>query len=380
MPHNLPNHTPNNSDNTHFAKRLLDWFYVHGRHDLPWQQLHTDRPNPYAVWVSEIMLQQTQVATVIGYYERFMARFATLDDLANADSDSVMAHWAGLGYYARARNLHKTAQALQHIIQQTGNYPQTLQAWQSLAGIGRSTAGAIMAMGLGQFGVICDGNVKRVLTRYFGINQDITLSATDRHLWQLATRLTPPHHSNHYAQAMMDLGATLCTRTRPACHHCPLSSDCIAYAQGNPTAYPIKRRPKDKPTHQSNIWLIIHHQHSLWLKRDANGIWGDLWCPPMQHGNSPKPTAAEQHLYPILQPYAANSLQASSKTTLTHTLTHFHWQLSLERIAIDDDTALLINRTLSHAKVAFGWYNDNEITALAKPAAITKLLTKNHST
>lgn len=366
-------------NNNDFSKRLLDWFYVYGRHDLPWQQLHTDRPNPYAVWVSEIMLQQTQVATVIAYYERFMARFPTLADLASADNDAVMAHWAGLGYYARAKNLHKTAQTLHAIIQDTGNYPQSLEAWQALAGIGRSTAGAIMAMGLGKFGVICDGNVKRVLTRYFGIDNDITEAATDRMLWQLAHKLTPQNNSNHYAQAMMDLGATLCTRTRPNCPQCPLADSCIAYNQGNPTAYPVKRRPKDKPTYHSRIWLIEHQNQSLWLKRPNQGIWSNLWCPPMQHDNKLQPTHNELLIYPILQPLfnrytAENCTTISNQTTLKHTLTHFHWQLKLCHLLVDEQMAHQINTTLSHAKAAFGWYGDKELDTLAKPAAITKLL------
>ena len=200
-----------------FAPRLLDWFAENGRHDLPWQQHQTDTPNPYIVWLSEVMLQQTQVTTVLPYFARFMDTFPTVQDLAAADWDVVAEHWAGLGYYARARNLHKGAKQLVAVIEETGEFPQTLAGWEAISGVGPSTAGAIMAMGLHHYGVICDGNVKRVLTRWAAIDGDITKSATTKELWALAERLTPTENSGLFAQAMMDMGATLCTRSKPAC-------------------------------------------------------------------------------------------------------------------------------------------------------------------
>lgn len=174
-----------------FAPRLLDWFAQHGRHDLPWQQHQTSQPDPYPVWLSEVMLQQTQVTTVIPYFQRFMQSFPDVHALAAASWDDVAEHWAGLGYYARARNLHKGAKQLHDIIQHTGDFPQSVAEWESITGVGRSTAGAIVAMGLHGYGVICDGNVKRVLTRWAAIEGDITKAATGHTLWALAERLTP---------------------------------------------------------------------------------------------------------------------------------------------------------------------------------------------
>ncbi|MGP4953034.1 A/G-specific adenine glycosylase, partial [Psychrobacter sp. T6-1] len=205
-----------------FAPRLLNWFETNGRHDLPWQQHQTDTPNPYIVWLSEVMLQQTQVKTVLPYFARFMDSFPTVHDLAAADWEVIAEHWAGMGYYARARNLHKGAKQLVEVIDKTGSYPQTLEGWEAISGVGPSTAGAIMAMGLHKYGVICDGNVKRVLTRWAGIDGDITKSATTKELWALAMRLTPKEESGLFAQAMMDMGATLCVRRSPACSLCPL--------------------------------------------------------------------------------------------------------------------------------------------------------------
>lgn len=188
-PSNIPlNHSPTSLNS--FAPRLLDWFETNGRHDLPWQQHQTDTPNPYIVWLSEVMLQQTQVTTVLPYFARFMTSFPTVQDLAAAEWDEIAEHWAGLGYYARARNLHKGAKQLVATIDETGDFPQTLTGWEAISGVGPSTAGAIMAMGLHHYGVICDGNVKRVLTRWAAIDGDITKSATTKELWALAERLT----------------------------------------------------------------------------------------------------------------------------------------------------------------------------------------------
>ncbi|BBI69554.1 hypothetical protein PKHYL_37450 [Psychrobacter sp. KH172YL61] len=236
-----------------FAPRLLDWFAENGRHDLPWQQHQTDTPNPYVVWLSEVMLQQTQVTTVLPYFARFMDTFPTVQDLAAADWDVVAEHWAGLGYYARARNLHKGAKQLAEIIDETGDFPQTLADWEAISGVGPSTAGAIMAMGLHHYGVICDGNVKRVLTRWAAIDGDITKSATTKELWALAERLTPTENSGLFAQAMMDMGATLCMRSKPACRLCPLQEDCLAHAEGRETDYPVKA--KNSP---NRVSLAMH--------------------------------------------------------------------------------------------------------------------------
>lgn len=358
-----------------FANRLLTWFYQHGRHQLPWQQLHTDTPNPYPVWISEIMLQQTQVATVIGYFERFMTRFPTLESLATAPLDDVLSHWAGLGYYARARNLHKAAITLFDIVTHQGSYPQTLEAWQALSGIGRSTAGAIMAMGLGQFGVICDGNVKRVLTRHFGIDDDITLASTDKTLWALAIALTPHQHSNHYAQAMMDLGATVCTRTRPNCTTCPIHTTCVALKQNNVSAYPIKRKKSPKPTYDSLAIALTWQNKMLWLKRASEGIWGGLWCLPLySHTDNPSlaPSLSEHSVFEHL-PNDADLLKLPTLSTIRHTLTHFHWQLKLIQYPLDDKHAHHLTNALNASGAEFAWLDAYDAQTLSLPVAMKKL-------
>ncbi len=207
-----------------FAPRLLAWFHEQGRHDLPWQQ----EPTPYRVWVSEIMLQQTRVATVIPYYERFMAAFPDLAALAAADEEQVLQLWSGLGYYARARNLHRAARII--LQQHGGRFPGEFEQVAALPGIGRSTAGAILSLALGQRHPILDGNVKRVLARHFAVAGWPGHSAVARKLWELSERLTPQYQAAAYNQAMMDLGATLCTRTKPDCSRCPLQESCLAHA------------------------------------------------------------------------------------------------------------------------------------------------------
>lgn len=350
-----------------FSVQILAWFTTHGRHDLPWQQHHKTDKDPYPVWVSEIMLQQTQVATVIGYFERFVATFPTLDDLANAPLDSVLENWAGLGYYARAKNLHKTAQELQKILQKTNNYPQILDDWQNLAGIGRSTAGAIMAMGMGKFGVICDGNVKRVLTRHFGIDGDITKPATDKILWQLATDLTPKTDSGLYAQAMMDIGATVCTRVRPKCEHCPVASTCVAYQNGTPTAYPVKAKKSAKPTHQSCVLAICYDDKLLWRQREMDGIWANLWCLPVI-SDTLQDNFADKQLGELM-----DDMDKLPSCQIRHTLTHFHWQLSLVKLTIDDDKFHKINALLTACQVSFDWLPKDKLPK-AIPTAMKKLL------
>ena len=258
-----------------FAERLLAWFAEHGRHDLPWQR----DPSPYGVWVSEIMLQQTQVATVIPYYERFMARFPDLAALAEAPLDEVLAHWSGLGYYARARNLHRAAR--QAMADHGGRLPETIDALQALPGIGRSTAGAILSLALGQRHPILDGNVKRVLARHAAVAGWPGKAAVQRTLWELAEARTPRHRVADYNQAMMDLGATLCTRARPACERCPVAADCRAREQGRQTDYPGPRPRRELPERQVQMLLVRDPQGRVLLeRRPPQGVWGGLWCLP----------------------------------------------------------------------------------------------------
>lgn len=262
---------PNVKAKETFAWRLLAWFDRHGRHDLPWQ---VDR-SLYRVWVSEVMLQQTQVVTVIPYFERFMARFPTVAALAVAPVDDVLHHWSGLGYYARARNLHRAAQRI--VAEFGGDVPADIMALQSLPGIGRSTAGAILAQALNQRHPILDGNVRRVLARWAGVEGFPGESAVAARLWQLSEALTPEQRACDYTQAIMDLGATCCTRRRPDCSRCPLSSDCIAHREGRQAVLPQARAPKVRPT-RSVHWLIVRAGDDvLLIRRPSRGIWGGLY-------------------------------------------------------------------------------------------------------
>lgn len=389
-----------------FAPRLLDWFETDGRHDLPWQQHQTDTPNPYIVWLSEVMLQQTQVKTVLPYFARFMDSFPTVQDLAAADWDTIAEHWAGMGYYARARNLHKGAKQLAEIIDETGDFPQTLAGWEAISGVGPSTAGAIMAMGLHKYGVICDGNVKRVLTRWAAIDGDITKSATTKELWALAERLTPKDNSGLFAQAMMDMGATLCVRRNPNCQLCPLKANCIAHAQGREMDYPVKAKKKPKPSKFSNALIIENAQGDiLWLQRPDNGIWGGLWSLPLQfvekvEGDTNSKimtgtqnlnvssnekiyesefTTAEQIIYEWL---IENKLVAKpvSNTLLDdapikHSLTHFHWYLQPKRVVVDNKQIAELKDKLNAADIEFKWLGQQKARdSLGLPRAMIKII------
>ena len=400
-----------------FALRLLDWFAENGRHDLPWQQHQTDTPNPYIVWLSEVMLQQTQVTTVLPYFARFMASFPTVQDLAAAEWDTVAEHWAGLGYYARARNLHKGAKQLVAVINESGDFPQTLAGWEAISGVGPSTAGAIMSMGLHRYGVICDGNVKRVLTRWAAIDSDITKSATTKELWALAECLTPIENSGLFAQAMMDMGATLCTRSKPACLLCPLQEDCLAHSQGRETDYPVKAKKPPKPSKFSNALLIENENGEiLWLQRPDNGIWGGLWSLPLAFIEkisgkiAAKDTDKNENKDPIaaidnqLLEVASNEkvyetefttaeqiinewldknkliAQSANKSLLgdasiKHSLTHFHWYLTPQSLTLDTKQAQEITTALQAAEININWLNSDDAQAtLGLPRAMVKIL------
>lgn len=257
-----------------FSHRLLQWFDNHGRKNLPWQQPAT----PYRVWLSEIMLQQTQVVTVIPYFQKFTERFPDINTLANAEVDEVLQYWAGLGYYARGRNLHKAAQIIQSKHQ--GELPANFDALVDLPGIGRSTAGAILALAFKKHYPILDGNVKRVLARHTAEPRWPGEKQAENELWQLAEELLPNQRINDYIQAQMDLGATLCTRSKPRCQACPLQSDCQAFQLGIPTDYPIKK-PKKAVPHREVRWLVYAAKGQLLMeKRPSQGIWGGLWSFP----------------------------------------------------------------------------------------------------
>ena len=257
------------------AAKVLAWFDEYGRKSLPWQQ----QPTPYRVWVSEIMLQQTQVTTVIPYYEAFMQRFPTLLALADAPLDEVLKHWQGLGYYARARNLHKTAQTIRD--QYQGEFPQTLAQVESLAGIGRSTAGAILSLALGQKHAILDGNVKRVLARYHAVQGWAGAPKIQQQLWQYAEQHVPDSRNADYTQAMMDMGATLCTRSNPLCLYCPIQDSCQAFRLGLQASIPAPKPSKVLPEKSAVIVLLQNAQGEYLLqRRPPSGIWGGLWSFP----------------------------------------------------------------------------------------------------
>ena len=254
-----------------FASQVVDWYHLHGRKTLPWQLGKT----PYKVWVSEVMLQQTQVVTVIPYFEKFMASFPDIVALANADEDLVLHHWTGLGYYARARNLHKTAKIVRD--KYHGEFPQTLDEVMDLPGIGRSTAGAVLSLSLGQHHPILDGNVKRVLARYFMIEGWYGVKKVENQLWHLSNQLTPKNNVTEFNQAMMDLGASLCSRSRFDCQACPLNSGCGAFNAGKVKEFPHSKPKKAVPKKSCHQLIIKCDEKVLMEKRPSSGIWGGLF-------------------------------------------------------------------------------------------------------
>lgn len=298
------------ADEKDFAHRVLAWYDVHGRHDLPWQQ----PASTYRVWISEIMLQQTQVTTVIPYFERFVARFADVSALAQADLDEVLSLWAGLGYYARARNLHRCAQVLER--DHGGEFPHALEAVCALPGIGRSTAAAILSLSRNAPLAILDGNVKRVLARYHAVQGWPGQASVMRRLWQLSDAHTPSSRTGAYNQAMMDLGATLCQR-QPDCPRCPLQNGCQARAQGNPRDYPGRKPRRTKPTRETHVMIIEQANQVLLQRRPPSGIWGGLWSLPQCNDGEDMMMWAKQQLGIDIQ------LTEDQMTPIRHEFTHF---------------------------------------------------------
>lgn len=352
------------TDNAHyqqiFSQNLLKWFAQHGRHDLPWQV----KDDPYKVWVSEIMLQQTQVKTVLRYFDHFIARFPTVQDLAKAEWDEVAPYWAGLGYYARARNLHKAAR---QVISQ-GSLPTDLDGWMALSGVGLSTAGALMSLGLGQFGVILDGNVKRVLSRFFAISGDLSSSKNDKLLWQLATALVPETDHAEYTQAIMDLGATLCTPKKPLCMYCPMQTDCQAFAQDRVLDFPQKKVKKTVPIKHADVLIIEFEQQWLWYKRPEQGIWGGLHCLPIIEQSREKTNAQEDEFKILIEKY---NLQASDTVQIKHQFTHFTWLLNCHRFIVAADLAKQLQQQFSAQ-----FYAIQDLESVAIPTAMQKVV--NH--
>lgn len=258
-----------------FGQTVLTWFDQHGRKHLPWQKDIT----PYRVWISEIMLQQTQVTTVIPYFEKFMERFPAVQALAGASEDEVLHHWSGLGYYSRARNLHKAAKVVMDNF--SGHFPESVEQLMELPGIGRSTAGAIASISMGIRAPILDGNVKRVLARYRAISGWPGKTAVANQLWNIAEEYTPQERVADYTQVMMDLGAMICTRTKPSCQLCPLNDSCLAHAAGEETRFPESKPKKNKPERAVRMLMVVNQYGEVLLeKRPPAGIWGGLWGLP----------------------------------------------------------------------------------------------------
>jgi A/G-specific adenine glycosylase len=305
------------------APQLLAWFDVNGRRGLPWQQ----DPTAYQVWVSEVMLQQTQVETVIPYFTRFVARFPGIASLAAASADEVLALWSGLGYYARGRNLHRAAAVV--MSRHGGALPETLEELMALPGIGRSTAGAILALAHGQRQPILDGNVKRVLSRVFAVRDAPGSAASAARLWALAEACTPATRVAEYTQAIMDLGATLCTRARPACDRCPLGDGCSARALDLVDALPTRRARAPRRQERTQMVFVVHDGRLLLQRRPANGIWGGLWAPP----EFPNARAARRWWQ---SRFGAAAGQGRRLPAIRHAFTHFDldiqpWVVSLRR-------------------------------------------------
>lgn len=298
-----------------FSEKLLAWFDCHGRKDLPWQQDRT----AYRVWVSEIMLQQTQVATVIPYYERFMQRFPQVEALAAADIDEVLHHWSGLGYYARGRNLHKAAVYVVNELQ--GQFPQQLDEMMQLPGVGRSTAAAVLAQAFDQPEAILDGNVKRVLSRYYAVPGWPGDKKVSDRLWVHAEALTPTERLADYTQAIMDLGATLCKRSKPGCEYCPVSEGCEAYQQNNVAAYPASKPKREIPTKAVQMLLLQNEQGQLLLeRRPPSGIWGGLLSFPE--------LAPEEDAQQWCETFIGATHQAGILPAIQHTFSHFRLHIS----------------------------------------------------
>ena len=272
-----------------FARKLVRWQARHGRHDLPWQRTR----DPYRIWLSEVMLQQTQVATVIPYYRRFLARFSSVRALAKATLDDVLTVWSGLGYYTRARNLHAAARAVMAL--HRGRFPRTRQALESLPGLGRSTAAAIAVFAFGEREAILDGNVKRVLARHFAVRG----GSIEKRLWELAESELPRKNVEAYTQALMDLGAGVCTRKRPACAPCPLNKTCKGRARGKPEAFPEPKPRRHRPVRNASMLLLLHEGEVLLEKRPPTGVWGGLWCFPEIEADSEKPAGSKR--LPVLR-------------------------------------------------------------------------------
>ena len=345
-----------------FSKKLLNWYKQHGRKNLPWQL----NRNAYTVWVSEIMLQQTQVKTVIPYYEKFMQRFTDVNALANAHEDDVLHHWSGLGYYARARNLHKAAQQVRD--EHAGAFPLTFDDVLALPGVGRSTAGAILAQAEGQRHAILDGNVKRVLARFHAIHGWTGQKKIQDQLWVFAEQHTPKKQLADYTQAIMDLGATLCKRSRPDCEVCPLSDGCEAYATEQVALLPTPKPKKALPVKTVRMLMLRNHERQILLeKRPPTGIWGGLW-------SLPEMPVAESVANWCSTYYQLDIKASKELPVVRHTFSHFHLDITpcIVNVNNPDQSVMEAQRRV--------WYkaceNDRQQPSLGLAAPVINLLNR----
>ncbi len=338
-----------------FSEKVLRWFDTHGRKHLPWQA----GKDAYRVWLSEIMLQQTQVATVIPYFLQFMDRFPNIQVLADAPIDQVLQLWAGLGYYARAHRLHACAQ--QVVNQHAGKFPEDLHCLMSLPGIGRSTAGAILALAMDQRGVILDGNVKRVLARYAAVDHPVGSSAFDRELWERAELLTPQGRAGDYAQAMMDLGATLCKRHEPHCPICPIAEACIARVKGKPADYPKAKPSKKIPyVERSGLMVMDTEGRVLLVRRPPLGVWAGLYSFPESEFTQ------ETDLYDAWQAWLPHQTTMQRMDYFEHTFSHYKLRMNLWKVVVHS-FALIAERDCL-------WYDFKSQEAPGMPAPILRYL------
>lgn len=337
-----------------FSSKILSFYKKYGRKNLPWQK----QPTAYRVWVSEIMLQQTQVKTVIPYYLKFIKSFPTVNQLASANIDQVLHHWQGLGYYSRARNLHKSAQLVSTNFH--GQFPDNLEQMQSLPGIGPSTAGAVLSFAMGKPTPILDGNVKRVLARVFLVDGWYGQTAVMKKLWQLSKNYTPKKNTNHYNQAMMDLGASFCSRSKPKCELCPLKEFCLAHIHNKTNEYPHKKPKKQIPTKQAYLLLHQNDQKQIQLqKKPSKGIWGGLWSLPELETET---TPAAYKTSGLIEEFR-------------HTFTHFHLEIKIlpatSKTKIKDAST---KTSKIEEKLLIEWHNITQLKELAFPTPIKKFL------
>jgi A/G-specific adenine glycosylase len=353
---------PHGGEPARLAPALLRWHARHGRHDLPWQH---DR-SPYRVWVSEIMLQQTQVATVIGYYARFMARFPSLRALAEAPEDEVLHLWSGLGYYSRARNLQRAAR--QAMAECGGELPASVAGLAGLPGIGPSTAAAIRALSAGERATILDGNVRRVLARYFALAGPLGGHAAVQHLWALAEACTPHDEVATYTQAIMDLGATVCLRARPLCTACPLAADCAARRLGLQASIPARKPRPARRTRATVLLLALSAPGAVLLERQpARGVWGGLWCPPQFTGEAEAHAWATRHL-------AGARVAPGALAPFRHVFTHFDLEVTPLLVRCAGPSGVADSAAQTAAGNGMIWYSLAAPPEVGLPAPVSRLL------